>query len=176
MLLVLDLDETLIYASEQELEGLAWDFRASGYYVYKRPHVDEFLSYCARSFEEVAVWTSASRGYALQVVARLFGADYPLSWVWASERCTRRFDPERMAYDWVKDLRKIKRKGYDLRQVIGVDDTPQKYERSYGNLVRVSMFEGDQGDDELLALMAYLEELRRVEDVRAVEKRRWRLR
>lgn len=175
MLLVLDLDETLIYASERVLEGVAWDFRAGGYYVYKRPHVDEFLSYCAQAFEEVAVWTSASRGYAMQVVAALFGADYPLSWVWASERCTRRFDPERMTYYWVKDLRKLKRKGYALERVIGVDDTPRKYERSYGNLVRVSMFEGEP-DDELLALMAYLEELRQVEDVRAVEKRAWRLR
>lgn len=111
MLLVLDLDETLIYGSAQALEGVSWDFMAGGYYVYKRPHVDEFLNYCAASFEEVAVWTSASRGYARQIVARLFGADYPLAWMWASERCTRRLNPDDMEYYWVKDYRKLKRKG-----------------------------------------------------------------
>ncbi|MDQ4120460.1 MAG: hypothetical protein M3209_03335 [Acidobacteriota bacterium] len=35
-LLVLDLDETLIYATEEELERKA-DFRAGQYLVYKRP-------------------------------------------------------------------------------------------------------------------------------------------
>ena len=44
-LLILDLDETLIHASAQELETPA-HFRVSKYWVYRRPHLDVFLDYC----------------------------------------------------------------------------------------------------------------------------------
>jgi RNA polymerase II subunit A small phosphatase-like protein len=55
-----------------------------------------------------------------------------------------------------------------------VDDTPQKWERSYGNLVRVAPFEGDSKDDELARLLVYLDHLRNEPNVRRVEKRNWR--
>ena len=77
-------------------------------------------------------------------------------------------------YYWVKDLRKVRRLGYDLRRVIFIDDTARKLERSYGNLVRVRPFKGDPDDDELLHLARYLDRLDREENIRAVEKRYWR--
>jgi RNA polymerase II subunit A small phosphatase-like protein len=70
-LLILDLDETLVFATEEPLPGRrAADFRVGPYHVYKRPHLDTFLAAC-RSWFEMAVWTSASPLYAAQVVAAI---------------------------------------------------------------------------------------------------------
>jgi TFIIF-interacting CTD phosphatase-like protein len=64
-LLILDLDETLLYATAQPPARPA-DFAVGDYYVYKRPHVDAFLTQCFDWFD-VAVWTSASPSYAVGI-------------------------------------------------------------------------------------------------------------
>ena len=74
----------------------------------------------------------------------------------------------------MKDLKEVRKAGCRLEQVIVVDDTARKHERNYGNLVLVRGWEGDEQDDELLHLRAYLETLVDLENVRAIEKRRWR--
>lgn len=54
----------------------------------------------------------------------------------------------------MKDLRKVRRLGWALEHVLVVDDTPRKYERSYGNLVAVAPFEGDvDGSDPLRRIL-----------------------
>jgi RNA polymerase II subunit A small phosphatase-like protein len=171
-LLILDLDETLIYASETLLERPA-DFRVGRFYVYKRPHLAAFLEQCLSWFT-VGVWTSASPAYARGIVEALFPVPSVPEFVWASDRCTRVYDTELCEYYWRKNLKKIQRKGYSRESIIVVDDTPQKWERSYGNLVRVAPFEGDSKDDELARLLVYLDHLRNEPNVRRVEKRNWR--
>jgi TFIIF-interacting CTD phosphatase-like protein len=44
-LLILDLDETLIHASETPLDYRS-DFLVYDYYIYKRPNLDRFLATC----------------------------------------------------------------------------------------------------------------------------------
>lgn len=175
MLLVLDLDETLLYATRSPLPEREPDFRAGDYAVYKRPGVDAFLARCFERFE-VMVWTSSSGSYAAQVVAKLFAEVGRPVRVWARGKCAQRFAPERQDFDYIKDFRRLKRLGYPLTQIIGVDDSPEKYARNYGNLVRVSPFEGELNDDELGLLWPYLLWLSQQPDVRAIEKRGWRLR
>ena len=67
-LLILDLDETLVYAAEAPL-GRPPDFAVGPYAVYRRPHLDPFL---ARAFEwfEVAVWSVGTAPYVEGVVER----------------------------------------------------------------------------------------------------------
>jgi len=65
-LLILDIDETLIYAAEGPLER-AEDFRVGPYFVYLRPFLGEFLRFAAEHFE-VATWTSSTEGYATSVL------------------------------------------------------------------------------------------------------------
>ena len=171
-LLVLDLDETLIHASEVELDRAA-DFRACGYHVYRRPHLAEFIDYALGRFE-VGVWTSSGRRYADAIVAELFPAQ-SLHFVWASERCSITRDWTTGEYLNRKPLKKLKRRGYRLEQVIAVDDTPSKHAYNYGNLVCVEEYLGaNAGDDELLWLMRYLDRLSGEPNVRRIEKRRWR--
>jgi len=173
-LLILDLDETLIYATEQQLTHEA-DFQFFSYHVYLRPHVREFIAFCLEHFE-CAVWTSASEDYAAIIVRHLFSDEPPLKFIWARQRCTRVFNPEYQDFEWVKNLQKVKRRGYRLEHIIMLDDTPKKLRRNYGNLVRINMFEGDMQDRELKHVMLYLQELKLAENIRKIEKRGWWLR
>lgn len=172
-LLILDLDETLLYATEHALEGIETDFFFARYQIYLRPHLSQFLAFCSQNFR-LAVWTSSSEDYAKYIVERIFGEQHALEFVWARRRCTYRFDPEFMDYEWHKNLDKLKRKGYDLSQVIMLDDTPRKLARHYGNLLRIKMFEGDPVDHELSLIIPFLDKLRLAPNVRRVEKRNWR--
>jgi RNA polymerase II subunit A small phosphatase-like protein len=171
-LLILDLDETLVHASEVPL-ARAPDFVVASYALYLRPGVAAFLDHVAQHYA-LAVWTSSSPLYARAVVDHVFADPTSLAFVWASDRCTLRRDLERDTWDQTKPLRKLRRRGYDLRRVLVVDDSPEKHTRNYVNLVIVRPFEGDPADDELASLSRYLEQLAAAPDFRRVEKRGWR--
>jgi len=173
-LLVLDLDETLIHSPERPL-AIAPDFHVGRYPIHRRPGVESFLAFCLDEFAHVGVWTASTLSYALPVLSQL--VDVPrLAFVWGRERCTYRIDLETRDGEWLKDIRKLRKRGFAKRSIIVVDDTPAKLARSYGNLVTVRPFLGDPADDELAALTGYLRWLGTVENVRAIEKRGWRKR
>ncbi|MFN3651133.1 MAG: NIF family HAD-type phosphatase [Armatimonadota bacterium] len=171
-LLILDLDETLIYGTEAPLER-PHDFRIGPYFVYRRPYLTDFLSTVDDWFE-LAVWSSASPGYVAGVVGGVFPDPGRLRFIWASDRCTQRFDADRRGYYWLKNLNKAKRAGYPLERILVVDDSAEKLELHYGNLLRVRPFTGQADDTELRDLLPFLDRLRSVENVRRVEKRFWR--
>ena len=171
-LLVLDLDETLVYSRRHVLAGMP-DFDVEPFHVYKRPHVDYFLATCLQWFR-VGVWSSASPDYVAGVVRALFPEPDRLAFAWAADRCTVRYDERLGGYCARKSLKKLLRRGYAREAVIAVDDSPEKWRQSYGNLVQVLPFLGAEKDDELTRLLPYLYSLRDQPDVRAVDKRRWR--
>jgi TFIIF-interacting CTD phosphatase-like protein len=150
------------------------DFVVGGYHVYERPFLREFWN-ISKQFK-LAIWTSASSSYAAQVISRIAPADLTFEFVWSCDRCVRRFDPELQETYFVKDLRKVKRLGFPLERTLVVDDSPEKVERNYGNHIRVQPFYGSREDDELRALIPYLELLVHQENFRSIEKRRWRQR
>lgn len=174
MLLVLDLDETLIHASDEPLER-PHDFRVGPFYIYKRPYLKDFLAFVFEHFD-VAVWTSSSPLYAAELCEQLFSPAQELVFLWSSERCTLCIDHNKQSQYWVKDFKKLRRKGFCLKQVLVIDDTPEKHERNYGNLIRASAFTGAADDTELLALIDYLKELKDAPNVRTIDKRGWRSR
>ena len=165
-LLVLDLDETLIHGNPEAEEG---DFLAAGIPVIVRPGARKFLAQMAKIFD-LAVWTSATEDYASDIVKTLFPS--PPMFLWCRERCVRRFNPEKCETEYVKDLKKLRRLGWDLAHVLVVDDSPEKLVRNYGNLVRVPLFTGES-DSIFFPLAAFLIKLSVVPDVRRIEKRRW---
>ena len=178
-LLILDLDETLVYATEDPLPRSP-DFTVYGYAVYKRPYLDLFLTTCLDWFD-VAIWTSSGAEYAAAVVASIFEDPQSLKFVWSSNRCSivlnynyDRIDGDYPAYYSRKPLKKVKRQEYKLESIIAIDDTPKKWEQSYGNLVRVHPFEGEETDVELKHLLIYLNTLKDAENIRKIEKRQWR--
>ncbi len=170
-LLVLDLDETLIYACEDRLD-LAPDFHVPPYHVYFRPGLQGFLHGLSLTYD-LAVWTSSSPDYA-RVLSGLIFADAPaLKFVWARDRCTPERDFLRDTWTMAKRLSKLKKIGFDLAKVVMVDDSPEKHTRNYGNLVAVAPFFGDPTDQELVNLAPYLVKLSAASDIRRVEKRGW---
>lgn len=171
-LLVLDLDETLIHATEEPLDHPA-ELQFGRCHVYLRPHLSDFIAGVQAHFH-LALWTAGGELYARQIADHIF-PEGALEFLWASQRCTLVRDWEEGGYQTRKRLKKIKGKGYPLASVIAVDDTPSNYIQSYGNLVTVRPFTGDRSDTELPLLLTYLITLKDVPNVRAVEKRNWRL-
>lgn len=170
-LLILDLDETLIYATETRLAREP-DFVVGLYSVYKRPGLAEFLSFCLANFE-VAVWTSSGAVYAKSIVETIFSHPEQLKFVWSRSRCTQRFNPFLYEHYFIKNLSKIKRKGYSLQKTLVIDDSPEKHEKNYGNLIRVNAYFGEENDHELESLSYYLLQLKDADNVRTLEKRGW---
>lgn len=172
-LLVLDLDETLIHATEEPLDREG-DFVVASYHVYTRPHLNEFLEFAFNEFD-VGVWTSAGHEYASDVVSAVFKRATPL-FLFSSRRCTLRRDLSTGEYVPVKRLSKLKSLGYKLEHIIAVDDTPEKHKENYGNLVQVPEYKGEVHDTELPLLSEYLRSLASEPNIRVVEKRGWRSR
>lgn len=170
-LLVLDLDETLIYASDIRLAHEEC-FQFLNLFVYKRPHVDWFINEMLKTFR-VGVWTASGAVYAEAVINQIFERD-SLEFFWTNQHCTMSRNIDTGEYDIIKNLRKLRNRGYPLESIIMVDDTATKLRRNYGNLVLVKEFLGDQNDNELLLLAVYLKQLSNVPNVRSVEKRGWR--
>jgi TFIIF-interacting CTD phosphatase-like protein len=171
ILLILDLDETLIYATEEPLPREP-DFVVGPYFVYRRPYLDEFLTSCSACFR-LAVWSSATEEYVRPIVERILPTGVEPAFVWGRGRCVRRYDPELREEYQVKDLKKVRRMGYRLERVLIADDTARKVERQYGNAVYVPPYFGDPEDDLLPRLARYLVSLRDATNVRTVEKRGW---
>lgn len=171
-LLVLDLDETLMHVRAEPLSR-GPDFQIGPYFGYKRPHVEEFLRFCFSQFR-VGVWSSASPLYVLDAVHYLMTPQQQraLEFTWASDKCQSKLDWDGNQF-WCKPLKKLLRRGYRRAEIIAVDDSPEKWGMSYGNLVRVRAWEGDLDDDQLQRLLAFLSHLSAVPNVRTVEKRRW---
>ena len=171
-LLILDVDETLVYSSERPI-GRDHDFGCGPYVVYLRPGLHNFLHDCSRYFQ-IAVWSSSTADYLQANVAQAFPSGVTPLFAWGRERCGTRLDAERQEPYFVKDLKKVKRLGFHLRRVLMIEDTPQKVERSYGNAIYVRPYFREPDDCELERLALYLQSLQDVDDVRSVEKRGWR--
>jgi RNA polymerase II subunit A small phosphatase-like protein len=172
LLVILDLDETLVHACETPLSVPA-SFSIGKYLVHKRPHLDGFLA-SLRGAYRVAIWTASGRAYAEQVVCTIAPWHAELAFFWSAERCTDHFDHETRSHSTIKKLRKVAALGFDLERVVVIDDSPEKHVRNYGNLIPITPFEGDMSDAELPALLAYLHWLDSQPNVRAIDKRAWR--
>ena len=183
LLVILDLDETLIHATKTPLYS-GWDFELAQYKIYVRPGLSQFLKRLKDSFR-VAVWSSASDDYVNQVVEKIFPHGYPLEFIWGRTYCTLKHDEsilEQYGYsdyynhlNYVKPLIKVKKKGIaPLEKMLIIDDTPAKSRLNYGNAIYPSEFHGQPEDNELAILADYLETLKSAENVRTIEKRNWR--
>lgn len=172
-LLILDLDETLIFGSEKALAHPC-DFRVGPFYVYERPGLSQFFETVEKHFD-LAVWSSASEAYVESIAARLASRN-GVYWkfVWTRTKCITKLDHETFEYHYIKDLRKTKRFGYPKERILIVDDTMQKVSRNYGNAIYPTPFIGDKDDVELVQLGKYLRSIKDCVNFRGIEKRGWR--
>jgi TFIIF-interacting CTD phosphatase-like protein len=172
--IILDVDETLVHATEWQLATDLPHFRVGQYFVYCRPHLTDFLVQCA-ALGDVAIWSSASLDYVQQIIAHIAPPSFQPTFIWGSEHCTQRHNLDTDTLYWRKNIKKIHpRLGWSKECIIAIDDSPEKWETSYGNYLRVKAFEGDQNDTELQRLIPYLRHLATVPNLRTLEKRHWR--
>ena len=175
MLLILDIDETLVCAhdagSGRARPARPPDFFVLGRPAYERPYVRPFIRKMATHFT-LAVWSKADLSHREGVLDAVWPQGVERAFTWTSARCTRRYDEELQQPYWAMKLKKVKNAGYPLEQM-PVDDDPKAREDNYGNLVRVRPYYGEP-DHELELLARYLPTLRGVPNVRRVEKRGWR--
>lgn len=170
-LLILDLDETLIHASEHELDGTA-DFCISEYFVYCRPHLLRFLQLRARVFE-LAIWSSGTASYVQEIVQRIIPDDVKLSFLWSRDRCGLRRDLETDETYYQKDLKKVTKLGYSLSKILILEDKKENVRRHFGNAVYIKPWYGDPSDVELEKIGPFMDYLSTVPNVRTIEKRNW---
>jgi RNA polymerase II subunit A small phosphatase-like protein len=172
ILLILDLDETLVYASEERLT-INEDFTFDHYFVYKRPGLDNFLKQVNEHFK-IGIWSSAGDVYVNEIVKQIKPKDVDFEIVWARSKCTPKRDIEMDIHYWEKRLDKLKKKGFLLEKILIVDDSPEKARSNFGNAIYVKAFIGDQNDTELESLHSYLLTMKNIGNVRKIEKRNWR--
>lgn len=172
ILLVLDLDETLIYSSEYELHRRP-DFHYDRFFIYMRPSLNWFLLKVYENFD-VGIWSSADELYVDYIINRITPKSLKYKIVWGRNHCSVKRDFETDSYIYLKQLKRLKRKGFNLDKVIIVDDSKEKSRENYGNSIYIKPYMGEIEDDKLLFLERYLERLKYVKSVRKIEKRGWR--
>ena len=171
-LIIFDLDETLIHATEKELNYPA-HFRFEDYYVFERPGLRAFLTEIAKHFR-IGIWSSAGDVYVQGIAKEIFTEAIEPVFVWGRTKCTMKRDFESGDYYYEKKLDKLKKKGLKLEKILIVDDSQEKSRSNYGNVIYIKEFTGDPNDAELHFLYDYLLSFKMVDNVRIIEKRGWR--
>ena len=187
-LLILDMDETLLhtecfrdidyleegsYDFKFPLGGGGWSNDEHWYFTLKRPFLDEFMNYAFDNFK-VAIWTAGGSDYASEAISRSGLDKNKLEFFWARERCTMKYDFETGFRYGVKNLEKVhKSLGWDLNNVLIVDDVQKTAINNYGNLIHIKEFCNDRSDIELKKLMNYLDKIKDSNNFRSIEKRGW---
>ncbi len=92
LVLVLDIDETLVYATQEEL-NYPPDFEVTFYKIYKRPGLDEFLLKMSSIFQ-IGFWSSASNHYVKNIAQQLSANIFKPAFIWGRSRCTFEIDKE----------------------------------------------------------------------------------
>jgi RNA polymerase II subunit A small phosphatase-like protein len=181
-LLILDLDETLIHTEnvpDSFADQYDYDFKFKGngislYYTKKRPYLQQFLDYAYANFD-IAVWTAAGEDYAKEILKNIGILEKSLLFFYTKDNCTIKRDYETSDYYGIKNLNKLKKKGFDLDRVLIVDDRRETAINNYGNLILIKPFTDNNDDTELLKLISYLETIKDESNYRRIEKRGWSL-
>lgn len=162
---ILDLDNTLISAEAiedfpftQPIKEKSEKFTVhdmDGYYiVFERPYLQEFLDYLFENYN-VAVWTAASKDYALFIIDRIVlkKPDRKLDFILFSYHC----ELSRQRYGTSKQLKFIfdvlKPIGYNENNSLIVDDLKDVYNCQPKNAINIHPFEflkeGSENDNHL---------------------------
>jgi len=166
IILVLDLDETLVHSSLRPLPDADFfvetqlDRGRAVFHVIKRPFMHQFLE-TILSWPEyrVAFFTASLRAYAEPVMDVID----PLG------RISLRYFRDSCDQEGGNFSKNLVRLGMDPARSIIIDNSPVAYTRCRPNAIPIDSFFGnDPSDHQLLAILPLLDALRHVRDVRSI--------
>lgn len=160
--LVLDLDETLVHCTIDEIPNpdhiFPVQFNGFYYQVYVRlrPHLQHFLRAVSQMFE-VVVFTASQKVYADALLDIIDPKRELVRYRLFREACLC------VDGNYLKDLNVL---GRDLKRTVLVDNSPHAFGYQVANGIPIESWYENENDNELLRLLGFLQRLQREDDVR----------
>lgn len=172
-LLVLDLDECLLYAEKKPFDG--WQLMVKDLYVTIRPGVEAMLDAVAPYYDFI-VWSNTAPSYVYAKLESFWPQRHPIVDVYSSLQCKMKVEGG-YGLPFYKDLKRIVKHHpqYPLSTIIALDDKPAVYKDYYGNFLLAHEFTGDQNDRHLERVAKFLVHIAAEPNVRRIEKRWFKL-
>jgi hypothetical protein len=99
MHIILDLDETCISSIDIKDVVKNSDFTNCKYFFvydesnkadmkcYKRPYLDDFLTWCITKFDHVSIWSAGEKNYVLDIVSNIMPKPYTPTFILWRDHC-----------------------------------------------------------------------------------------
>lgn len=170
--LVLDLDETLVHSTIEppppgspppdHVFSVTLENTTYNVFVRVRPNMHRFLAEVAKLFELV-VFTASQEAYAGRLLDML-DTERHIGHRLYRDACVL------VEGNFVKDLDML---GRDLQHTTIVDNSPLAFAYHLDNGIPIESWFGERSDNHLLALMPFLRELARADDVRPLIRKKY---
>lgn len=160
MIIILDVDETLIHSSTEPIDNGNKYVILNSFYVYLRPQVIEFLSLLSYDSDYIlAIWSAGSYEYVHSIIEYLFKGLPPPIWIMTRNNCDK--DINKPLSFAVKNHNKLyPNYPISINDLLLIDDRDNVTKFNELNHLTIREYEGEKYDNELIKLYEFLDENR----------------